>query len=211
MIRIKVFVFNAFQENTYILSDETKQCIIFDPGCNDQKEKKELTDYIENEQIIPKATINTHGHIDHVLGCKFIIEKYKTPYYAHRDEIAVIEKAKEMGVFFGIEVDQPPTPDFFLSDGQIFAFGNSTLLISHVPGHSPGSITFYSRDDSFVLTGDVLFSGSIGRTDLPGGDFNTLIKGIKSKLLVLPRDVIVYPGHGPNTTIGNEMDSNPFF
>jgi hydroxyacylglutathione hydrolase len=210
MIHIKIFEFNAFQENTYVLFDETKQCIIFDPGCNNPKEKKELTDFIEKEQIIPKAIINTHCHVDHLLGCKFVHDKYKVPFYAHKDEIMLIEKAKELGAFFGIEVEQPPIPDFFLSDGQKFTFGNSELLISHVPGHSPGSIAIYNINSKIIITGDVLFRGSIGRTDLPGGDFDTLIECIKSRLLILPREVVVYPGHGPNTTIGNEIDSNPF-
>jgi hydroxyacylglutathione hydrolase len=210
MIRIKIFVFNAFQENTYLLFDETKHCLIIDPGCNTQKEKKVLADFIDNEQLVPKSLILTHGHIDHVLGCKFVIDKYKVPFYAHKEDVSLIENADKMGAFFGLEVEPPPIPDSFLVDGQTFAFGNSSLLISHIPGHSPGSITLYSTESKFVLTGDVLFNGSIGRTDLPGGNFDTLIEGIKSKLLVLPEEVAVYPGHGPATTIGHEFDNNPF-
>jgi len=210
MIHLKIFEFNSFQENTYVLSDETKQCVIIDPGCNNTKEKKELTDFIEKEQIIPKAIIITHGHVDHLLGCKFIHDKYKVPFYAHKDDIMLIERAQELGSYFGVEVESPPTPDFFLTDSQKFTFGNSELLISHVPGHSPGSIAIYNFEGNFVITGDVLFRGSIGRTDLPGGDFDTLIESIKSKLLILPKEVIVYPGHGPRTSIGYEIDTNPF-
>jgi hydroxyacylglutathione hydrolase len=210
MIRIKIFEFNPFQENTLILFDETKQCLIIDPGCYNPEENKELTDYIEKELIVPKAIINTHGHVDHLLGCKFIHDKYKVPFYTHKDDIVLIERAQEFGALFGIKVAPPPLPDYFLSDGQKFSFGNSELLISHVPGHSPGSIAIYNIEGNFVFTGDVLFRGSIGRTDLPGGNFDTLIESIKSKLLVLPREVVVYPGHGPDTTIGNEIDKNPF-
>jgi hydroxyacylglutathione hydrolase len=210
MVQIKIFVFNSFQENTYVLYDESKQCIIIDPGCNNQEENKELAYFIEKEQIVPKAILNTHGHIDHVLGCKFVIDRYKIPFYAHSEEVPIIKMAKELGLLYGIKVDTPPMPNFFLDDGQNFTFGNSTLSVSHIPGHSPGSLTICSIDNNFVLSGDVLFKGSIGRTDLPGGNFNTLINGIKSKLLVLPRDFIVYPGHGPETTIGKEIDTNPF-
>ena len=210
MIHIKVFIFNAFQENTYVLFDETKQGIIVDPGCNNVNEKKILIDFIENKQIIPQAILNTHGHVDHVLGCRYVCDKYKVPFYAHKDEIYLIEHAKELGTFFGINITSPPLPDIFLSEGQKFSFGNSELIISHVPGHSPGSITFYCSNEKFILTGDVLFKGSIGRTDLPGGDFDTLLNGIKTKLLNLPKDVVVYPGHGPETTIGSEIANNPF-
>jgi hydroxyacylglutathione hydrolase len=210
MIKIKTFVFNSFQENTYVLSDETNICVIVDPGCNNPEEKKELTDYLKKEQLVPKAIINTHGHIDHVLGCRFLHDELKLPFYAHQDEVILIEKAQELGVFFGVSVEPPPMPDHYLNDDQKFTFGNSTLLVSHVPGHSPGSVSFYSSKDNFVITGDVLFSGSIGRTDLPGGDYNMLIRSIKSKLLILPRDVMVFPGHGPSTTIGIEIDTNPF-
>jgi glyoxylase-like metal-dependent hydrolase (beta-lactamase superfamily II) len=210
MIKIKTFVFNAFQENSYILHDETDNCIIIDPGCSCSEEENELSGYIKSYGLKPIAMVNTHCHIDHILGCKFLKKSFDIPFYAHEGETILIRGAKEYGIFFGFEFEQPPMPDEYLTDNQEFRFGNSRLLISHVPGHSPGSITLYNQTDKFVLTGDVLFRGSVGRTDLPGGDFNILISSIKKKLLTLPQDVVVFPGHGPYTTIGQENDSNPF-
>jgi hydroxyacylglutathione hydrolase len=210
MITIKIFIFNDFQENTFVLSDETKECIIIDPGCNEPDERKELTDYIEKNGFLPKAILNTHCHIDHVLGCKFIVDLYKIPFIANREDIVLIKNALSFGSIFGINAEQPPMPDKTIDEGEEFEFGKSTLKIFHVPGHSSGSISLYSVEDKFVITGDVLFKNSIGRTDLPGGDYDTLIKGIKTKLLTLPEDTLVFPGHGPHTTIKEELKNNPF-
>ena len=210
MITIKTFVFNSFQENTYILFDESKSCIIVDPGMNSSNEETTLQDYILQNKLKPTAMINTHCHIDHVLGCKFVKDTYKVPFYIHPDEVPVLDNAIEFGEMFGLHVEAPPTPDKYLNQGDKYIFGVSELQIMHVPGHSPGSITLYSAPDNFIITGDVLFYGSIGRTDLPGGDYQTLIDNIKSKILVLPREVKAFPGHGPYTTIGDEYDTNPF-
>ena len=210
MITIKIFVFNDFQENTFVLSDETKECIIVDPGCNVNAERKELTDYIEKNELIPKAILNTHCHIDHVLGIKFVTEKYQIPFIAHKEDMVLIKNALSFGGFFGINAEQPPMPDHFIEEGEEFTFGNSTLKIFHIPGHSSGSITLYSSNDNFVITGDVLFKNSIGRTDLPGGDYEMLITGITTKLLTLPEDTMAFPGHGPHTTIKDEKRNNPF-
>jgi hydroxyacylglutathione hydrolase len=210
MITIKLFVFNDFQENTYVLSDETRECIIIDPGCNDLQEQKELTDYIEKNQLNPVNVLNTHCHIDHVLGCKFICEKYNIPLIAHKEDIILIQNALSFGSFFGLTVEQPPMPDKTIDEGESFTFGNTHLQIFHVPGHSSGSIALYSASDRLVITGDVLFKNSIGRTDLPGGDYNTIITSIRTKLLTLPENVMVFPGHGPSTTIGDELNYNPF-
>jgi hydroxyacylglutathione hydrolase len=210
MITIKTFVFNDFQENTYILSDETNECLIIDPGCNNQYEKKELSDYIEKYHLLPHAILNTHGHIDHVLGCKYICEKYKIPFIAHKEELILIKNALEFASFFSIDAEQPPLPDQNINEGEEYKFGNSNLKIFHVPGHSPGSITLYSAENKIILTGDVLFRSSIGRTDLPGGSYETLIDGIKTKLLTLPGNTVVMPGHGPQTTIEDEIKNNPF-
>jgi len=210
MITIKTFIFNDFQENTYILFDETNECIIVDPGRNSSLEKKELDDYIDEIKLTPKVVLNTHGHIDHVLGCKYIKEKYNIPFIAHKDELDLIKATLDYGLMFGIKADQPPLPDRFIDENENFVFGNTSLKIFHIPGHSPGSIALYSADDKMILTGDVLFRGSIGRTDLPGGNFNLLISGIKSKLLTLPGDTIAFPGHGPYTTINDELRNNPF-
>ncbi len=210
MITVKTFVFNSFQENTYLLSNETKSCIIVDPGMNTSHEQTSLTEYIEQNQLKPVAMINTHCHVDHVLGCNFVKSTFEIPFIIHSDETHVLKNAVRFGEVFGLEVEAPPTPDSYLEQGDIYNLGNSIIQILHVPGHSPGSIALYIASDNLVITGDVLFKGSIGRTDLPGGDYQTLIDHIKSKLLVLPRETIAFPGHGPETTIGDEYDTNPF-
>jgi glyoxylase-like metal-dependent hydrolase (beta-lactamase superfamily II) len=210
MITVKTFVFNAFQENTYLLFDDTKSCIIVDPGMNSSDEQKSLTEYIGQNNLKPIAMINTHCHVDHVLGCNFVKNKYQIPFYIHPEEKPILDNAISFGEFFGLQVDAPPPADKFLEQGENYTFGHSEIQILHIPGHSPGSITLYSVADKFAITGDVLFNGSIGRTDLPGGDYQTLINHIKSRLLVLPREVVAYPGHGPYTTIGDEYDTNPF-
>jgi len=210
MVTLKTFVFNDFQENTYILSDETKECIIIDPGCFYVTEQNELSDYINKNNLVPKAIINTHGHIDHVLGCKFVQNNYKIPFITHKEELPLIKNALHFGSIFGLKAEQPPLPDSYIDEGEIYRFGNAQLQIFFVPGHSPGSLAFYSAEDKMIITGDVLFRGSIGRTDLPGGNYNMLINVIKNKLLTLPADTMVFPGHGPSSTIGNEINSNPF-
>ncbi|MBA7511316.1 Hydroxyacylglutathione hydrolase GloC [subsurface metagenome] len=210
MITIKTFVFNSFQENTYIVFDETNSCVIIDPGMNTEVEEKELHDYISEHKLIPEAIVNTHCHVDHVLGCNCVKNTYEVPFYAHESEKILIDGAKAFAEFFGMKIEQPLHPDYYLQDGSRFTFGESELEILHVPGHSPGSLVFFSKTANIAITGDVLFKGSIGRTDLPGGNLNLLIDGIKSKLLTLPPEVAVFPGHGPHTTIGHEHDTNPF-
>jgi len=210
MITIKTFVFNSFQENTYLLFDETRNCIIVDPGMNSGNEYAAVQTYISQNMLTPVAMINTHCHIDHVLGCNYIKNTYQVPFFIHAKEVPVLDNAIGFGEFFGLKVEAPPAPDNFLSEDDIYSFGNSKLSILHVPGHSPGSIALYSAPDKFIITGDVLFKGSIGRTDLPGGDYRTLINNIQSKIMVLPREVVAFPGHGPYTSIADEYDTNPF-
>lgn len=207
---IKSIVFNDFQENTYILHDETKECIIIDCGCNSDQENNELDSYISNNLLKPVKLLNTHGHIDHILGNSFAKEKYKIQLYMHEADIIFVEEAFDYGGFFDLDMVEPPLPDSFLNDNDNISFGNSQLKIFHVPGHSPGSVAFYSNEEKFVIVGDVLFKGSIGRTDLPGGNYNTLITGIRTKLFTLDDNVVVYPGHGEKTNIGYEKRNNPF-
>jgi glyoxylase-like metal-dependent hydrolase (beta-lactamase superfamily II) len=210
MITVKTFVFNSFQENTYLLFDESNSCIIVDPGMNTSSEEATLQDYIQQNQLRPVAMINTHCHVDHVLGCRFVKNTYEIPFYVHPDEVPVLDNAIGFGELFGLQVDTPPPPDKYLNQGDKYLLGDTEFQIMHIPGHSPGSIALYSAPDNLIITGDVLFNGSIGRTDLPGGDYQTLINNIKSKILVLPREVKAYPGHGPYTTVGDEYDTNPF-
>lgn len=210
MIKLEVFVFNPFQENTFLLSDESGKCIVVDPGMYDPRENKQISEFIEARKLIPEAIVNTHCHVDHVLGCRYLMDQYTIPFCFHEDEQEMLDRAPELGAIFGLKVDKLPEADRYLVAGEKFQFGNSELQLIHVPGHSKGSLALYSESDKFVITGDALFNGSIGRTDLPGGDYNTLIESIWNNLMILPRDVKVYPGHGPSSTIGYEHDTNPF-
>ena len=210
MIKIKKFIFNPIQENTYVLYDETKQCIIVDAGCSDEKEQKELTGFIESRQLNPVKLVNTHCHFDHIWGINYCRKTYAIPFYAHAADLFLIENAAESGSHFGVEVDPVEAPEHFLNEGDLVEFGNSRLELFHVPGHAPGSLVLYQPEQQFLMVGDVLFRGSIGRTDLPGGSYQQLVDNIHQKLMNLPDDVVIYSGHGPETTIGYEKKNNPF-
>ena len=210
MIAIKSFVFNAFQENTYIISDTTKECVIIDPGCYDDDEKKELADYIQHHQLNVQMLLNTHCHIDHILGNDFVKQKYGTKLYIHQTEEFVLNAQKILAPHYGFNRYQEATPDGYLAEGDVIEFGLQKFSILFVPGHSPGHIAFYNEKEKVVLAGDVLFQNSVGRTDLPGGNHNTLVNSIHKKLFTLPDEVTVYPGHGGETTIGVEKRTNPF-
>ncbi len=210
MITVKSFTFGPFEENTYILFDETRECIIMDPGCYDQNEKRELAGFIESEKLKPVKLINTHAHIDHILGNNFVAGKYSIQLEMNEHDVALLKAAPTYGQMWGINAEPSPEPHTLLNEGDVVKFGNSTFEVLFTPGHSAGSISFYSRADNFVIAGDVLFNGSIGRTDLPGGDFDTLIRSIKEKLFPLGDSCKVYSGHGPETSIGFERENNPF-
>lgn len=210
MITIKTFVYNSFQVNTYLLYDETREAIIIDPACDSEYEDNQLISYIMENQLVPKCIANTHGHIDHILGVQAISEHFKIPFYIHAGDNFLLDAAVQSAQLYGFNLAQKPEPSKNLSESDNIKFGNSTLNLLHVPGHSPGSIVFYSSQDGFIIAGDVLFAGSIGRTDLPGGNYETLISGIKEKLLTLPQETIVFCGHGNHTSIGHEHDTNPF-
>lgn len=210
MIIVKTFVFNAFQENTYVLSDKTGQCVIVDAGCNSDSEYTQLFNYILSEKLKPLLLLQTHGHVDHVLGAVRVLKEYGIPIRAHKQELDLVAQAQAHGAVFGLKLEAVPVISEFLEEGVSVVFGTSELQIFHVPGHSRGSVALYSASDKLVITGDVLFKGSIGRTDLPGGDYDTLMNSIFTKLLNLPDDTMVFPGHGPSSTIGIEKRSNPF-
>jgi hydroxyacylglutathione hydrolase len=210
MINIEKFIFNDFQVNTFVLSDESGECLIVDPGCFTAEEQRELKEYIEKNELRPVKIINTHCHIDHILGNAYVTEYFKISIAAHREEQQQLDSAVEYGQFFGFTIDIPPPINEYIEDNSAIKFGTSQLRALHVPGHSRGSIALYCEEQKFIIIGDVLFNGSIGRTDLPGGDFNTLINSIRKKILTLPGEVTVYPGHGPSTTIKHETDTNPF-
>ena len=210
MSTVFYFTFNPFQENTFVIYDETKEAIIIDPGCHDSNEKDELVNWIQKQKLNVQMVLNTHCHIDHVFGNKYITEYFKTGLFIHQGEQPILDAYLDMGAMFGISGEPSPKPSGYLKEGEQIKFGNTRLDILFTPGHSPASISFYAPEDKYLIAGDVLFQGSIGRTDLPGGNYQTLIQSIKTQLLVLPDEVVVYPGHGPATTIGRERISNPF-
>ena len=211
MIQIHQFTFNPFQENTYVLYDETKECIIIDPGCYEKEEQKELEDFINFHELKPILLINTHAHIDHVLGNFFVTNNWNIGLVLNKLDLVTLNSVKEYCTAYGFEHYQiSPEPIKFIDEGECITFGNSKLNVFFTPGHAPGHIVLYCESQRFLIAGDVLFQMSIGRTDLPGGDFDTLINSIKNKLMNLPDDTVVYPGHGPKTTIGFEQENNPF-
>jgi len=210
MIKTHRFVFNSFQENTYLLFDETGECVIVDPGCYEDFEKDELSAYIRNYNLKPVTLVNTHSHIDHILGNNYVIDKYAIGLRIHESGLAMHRASRDHGTVFGLHVETPAGPESFLKEGDMVRFGHSALEVLYTPGHVDGHICLYSKAQNFVIVGDVLFRMSIGRTDLPTGDYDLLIGSITEKLFALPDDCVVYPGHGPETTIGFEKRNNPF-
>lgn len=210
MFKVHAFTFNPFQENTYILSNNDNDCIIFDPGMYTATEEKVLSDYISLNNLKPVQLVNTHCHIDHILGNAWVAEKYKLPLQIHAMDQVILERGSLMAATYGLNYSESVKPSIFLEEGQVLTLGKDELKILFTPGHSPGSVSFYSEPDGFVLAGDVLFYESIGRSDFPGGDHQTLINTIKTQLFTLPDSTKVYSGHGPATTIGHEKQFNPY-
>lgn len=210
MIKVHYFTFNALQENTYILSDETKECIIIDPGCYEKREKEILKRFIEEEALQVKLLLNTHCHVDHVLGNHFVKTTFNVPLLIGKLEQAVLSAVAAYAPIYGFHGYEPSEPSQLISEKDTIHFGNSSLQVLFVPGHSPGHLAFYSKEDGFCINGDVLFRQSIGRTDLPGGDFNTLMDSIFNKMYQLPNDTVIYCGHGEQTTVGYEKKHNYF-
>jgi len=210
MLNIKQFTFNPFSENTYLLYDDSHQLVILDPGCYDKHEQAQLQAYINQKALIPQALWLTHAHIDHVLGNQFVFDSWGLQPWMHRAEVSNLERLPAYAPTFGFPPVHSPAASHFLEAGDIVKVGDEELQVLFAPGHSAGSICFYYRQGGWLIGGDVLFRESIGRTDLPGGDFDTLITSIRSQLFTLPDETIVYPGHGPATTIGYEKRNNPF-
>lgn len=209
-MNIQKFTFNPFQVNTYIIYDDTKNCIIIDPGCFGADEQNELLGFLTLNSLKPIEIINTHFHIDHVLGNEFVKNQFAIRARSHQDGEMIRENMGYYAAMLGVDVSGIQKPDDFIDENTTIVWGSSSLEVIYTPGHAAGSICLYSEQDSFVITGDVLFDASIGRTDLPTGDFDTLRNSILQKLFTLPDKTVVYPGHGPSTTIGKEKISNPF-
>jgi hydroxyacylglutathione hydrolase len=211
MMVVKKFIFNPFDENTYLVWDEkSSEAMVVDPGCSTPEEEKELSDFIEDRKLKIKYLFNTHCHIDHILGINYIKEKYKVNFYAPEADLPLLQHADKQAEAFGLEIDPVSLPDVYINEFTHTSIGETAPRFIFTPGHSPGEYCIYFEKEGILLAGDVLFRRSIGRTDLWGGNFNQLIDSIKNKLFVLPDEVIVYSGHGDNTTIGEEKTENPF-
>ncbi|WP_266367265.1 MBL fold metallo-hydrolase [Tellurirhabdus rosea] len=210
MIRIHSFTFSPFQENTYVLYDDSREAVIIDPGCYTRAEQDELTRFVEQNGLKPVKLLNTHAHIDHVLGNAFVKRKYGIELYLHEKDVPILKAAKVMAPNYGFAQYEEADVDHFLEEGKSVEFGHTVLEVRFVPGHAPGHVAFVNHEARFVIGGDVLFRGSIGRTDFPFSDFDTLAHSIRTQFYTLPDDYTVYPGHMDPTTIGREKLSNPF-
>ena len=210
MIKISKFVVSPFQENTLIIHDDSKEAIIIDCGCYSPEEEANLSEFVKANDLNVKMVLNTHGHVDHVFGTKFAMEAFGVPFVSPFKDNYLVEGAQAHGKTYGVNVKQPPLPSKDVTGGETVRFGKSELQVLAVPGHTPGHVAFYSPSQKFVIVGDVLFKGSIGRTDLPGGDYDQLMKSIREQLLTLPPETTVFSGHGPETTIHEEIIDNPF-
>lgn len=208
-MQIKQFTFNPFQENTFIIYAENKEAIIIDPGFYEKSEQDTFFDFINKNQLNPIALLNTHAHIDHVLGNNLVVSKFNIPYHLHALDVPVLESVKNYAHLYGFQSYlESPSPTNYLEEGKSVFLNNKEIKVLHTPGHSPGHVVFYLPEDNMVINGDVLFKGSFGRVDLPGGDLETLKKSIHEVMFSLPEETLVYCGHGPETTIGNEKRSN---
>jgi glyoxylase-like metal-dependent hydrolase (beta-lactamase superfamily II) len=206
---IQVFTFNGFQENTYIVYSESGDAVIIDPGCYDAQEEKDLLSFIINKNLKVKALLNTHAHIDHVLGNAFVLRNFEVDYYLHKDDLFVLKSVSDYAHLYGFKGYQvSPEPSKILNGGEKLVFGDIEFDVLFTPGHAPGHVVFHNPENKFVINGDVLFKGSFGRIDLPGGDMATLKKSINVVMFVLPEETVVYCGHGPKTSIGEEIRTN---
>ncbi len=210
MLHVETFTFNAFQENTYVIINERKDCWIIDPGMYDISETNSFFTFIEENQLKPRAIINTHTHLDHIFGVQACKDKYNIPFLIHEKDLPVLKNAVGSAMLFGFDFKAIPVADSYIDEEKPLLVGEDALEVRLVPGHSPGSVLFYYEPGGWLIGGDVLFNGSIGRTDLPGGSFEVLMQSIKTHVLTLPNETVVHSGHGPETTVGNERQSNPF-
>jgi glyoxylase-like metal-dependent hydrolase (beta-lactamase superfamily II) len=210
MLSVHKFTFNPIQENTYVLYAENGDCCIIDPGCYFDEERNELVRFIQSKNLRPIYLLNTHCHLDHVFGNKFVSDTWQLPLYLHETEKMVLSFAPKSADMYGLPFENYNGEMKWLNPGDVIKIGNNELKVLFTPGHSPGSVSFYNEKDGYVISGDVLFSGSIGRTDLPGGDYDQLERSIKTELYTLPDETKVYSGHGGGTSIGFEKRNNPF-
>jgi glyoxylase-like metal-dependent hydrolase (beta-lactamase superfamily II) len=210
MLQVKTFVFNEFQENTYVVWDETLECAIIDPGCGHSSEQKELKDFIKDQGLKASLLLNTHCHIDHILGNSFVADYYQLPLHLHEGELYTYNDANRWAAMFGLPNFTPPQQLVYLQAGIPITFGSSRFEVLSTPGHSIASLSFYNPESQFLFSGDVIFQNSIGRTDLPGGNFEILAKSIREVIYELPEATQIFSGHGPITQVASERKNNPF-
>ena len=214
MVQIKCFTVNPVQENTYVLYDETSEAAIVDCGCMTPQEELALSRFIEEKQLRPRLLLCTHLHFDHVWGNAWAMQTWQLEAYCHEYDLSMPPKPSEQLALFGIHSKLENLPDsayHLVEQGDVIRFGNTELEVRHIPGHAPGHVAYYCSRGGLVLSGDALFAGDIGRTDLWCGDYDTLINSVRTQLFTLPDDTVVYPGHGPETTIKREKAYNPYF
>jgi hydroxyacylglutathione hydrolase len=210
MLTVEYFTFNPFQENTYIVYDDEKNCIIIDPGCSNTFEEEELSIFISENQLKPSCIFLTHSHIDHVYGLAYVKSKYQVPIVGHALANKGIASTQLVANLYGLNVTTPPDLDQTVDESDMVKIGQTEMKLLFCPGHSPDHLVLYNEKNGFAIVGDVIFKESIGRTDLPGGNYETLMESIHQKILLLPSNTILYPGHGPETTIKQEITNNPF-
>ena len=209
-MQIVQFTFNPLQENTIVVVDANRNAVIIDPGCYFREEKEHLANFIAKNELKVLALLNTHAHLDHIMGNAFVKEKYGVDLYLHKLDIPTLQMGEQSAHVYGLDqFESSPMPDKYLEDGQTIKFGDISFDVIFGPGHAPGHVAFYNKEQGVLINGDILFKGSYGRVDLPGGNFEQLKDSITQKLFKLPEETVVYCGHGPQTTIGAEKSSNP--
>jgi hydroxyacylglutathione hydrolase len=209
-MHVQIFTFNPFQENTYLLYDDSKECVIIDPGCYERSEVEVLHEFIVSKSLDVKLILNTHCHIDHILGNYALKQRYSVPLLIPEHEEEIFRSAKVYAANYGFPLYTEAEPDGYLNEKRRIAFGSQELAVLFVPGHSPGHLALYQAQQKILISGDVLFRETVGRVDFPGGSMDILLESIHQKLFTLPDEAVVYPGHGPTTTIGHEKQFNPF-
>ncbi|MCD6067552.1 MAG: metallo-beta-lactamase [Bacteroidetes bacterium] len=209
-MQLHSFTFGPFQENTFVLYDESNECVIVDPGCYSSEEKNALKEFVSQNGLKPVMLLNTHCHVDHVAGNAFVFDTWGLKPIVHKDDMPVLDSQQRVSDMYGLPCELSPRPEKFMNEGDVLSFGTTSLEVIHTPGHAPGHVVFLHKASNTLINGDVLFNGSIGRTDLPLGNHEQLLESIRTKIYTLPDETIVYCGHGPSTTVGKEKLHNPF-
>lgn len=209
-MQVKIFYVNDLRECCYVVYDKTGECVIIDPGLQTDKEKERVVKFIESNNLKPVKLLCTHGHFDHVMGNAFVTRTWNIPTYIHPLDKGQLERVQQYCQMFGYNIEQPPLDTTDIEDGGEITFGESRLAVIHTPGHTRGGVCYYSEAEKIIFTGDTLFAGSIGRTDLPGGDYDEIMNSLHAKIMAVDPDSVVYPGHGPESTIAHEAVTNPF-